>query len=657
MEKFKKSKWLDLSIFSVQITYLSSIIIIAVIVSIIKPITIYIDLGIILLTASFAIYTCIKEVKSRKYRINELSKSVDIVLKESLDFLELPMAMLTSPTQIIWQNNKAKHILPKEFIHDTALKLEKQNIKNDALISASDIGNGEFYSAIGNHIRFDNFDCTLITFLNKTDEYNLKDVIESSRISIGIIFIDNYDETMQGLDEINKAEITSMIEKELRQWVIDNHGVITKIEKDRFVIFVEKQYVEQMERESFSILEKVKGISDSTKLPITISIGLSYSESNLDERYNASSSALDIALGRGGDQVVVKKDKKFDFYGGSNIGLEKTSRVRARTIAQALKEVMQKSDKVYIMGHKNTDIDCIGAAIGVYKIAKSLDKEVNIVIDSKCNSSTKSVIDKIKVQEEYADVFVNQNDLKKQDTSNAILIVVDTHKKSYVVYPDFIDEFEKIVVIDHHRRGPEFIENALLTYHEIYASSASELVTELLIYLEDIELTSIEAECLYAGIVVDTKNFMFKTGVRTFEVAAYLKRYGIDLAEVKQLFQSDFETYVARVEIVKNAEIIKDQIAVSVSEEEYHDMPIIAAQAADELLSISGVLASFVLCKVDDVVMISGRSMGDINVQAILETVGGGGHLTFAGAQIAGITLEEAKQKLLASIDEYYGRE
>ena len=657
MEKFKKSKWLDLSIFSVQITYLSSIIIIAVIVSIIKPITIYIDLGIILLTASFAIYTCIKEVKSRKYRINELSKSVDIVLKESLDFLELPMAMLTSPTQIIWQNNKAKHILPKEFIHDTALKLEKQNIKNDALISASDIGNGEFYSAIGNHIRFDNFDCTLITFLNKTDEYNLKDVIESSRISIGIIFIDNYDETMQGLDEINKAEITSMIEKELRQWVIDNHGVITKIEKDRFVIFVEKQYVEQMERESFSILEKVKGISDSTKLPITISIGLSYSESNLDERYNASSSALDIALGRGGDQVVVKKDKKFDFYGGSNIGLEKTSRVRARTIAQALKEVMQKSDKVYIMGHKNTDIDCIGAAIGVYKIAKSLDKEVNIVIDSKCNSSTKSVIDKIKVQEEYADVFVNQNDLKKQDTSNAILIVVDTHKKSYVVYPDFIDEFEKIVVIDHHRRGPEFIENAILTYHEIYASSASELVTELLIYLEDIELTSIEAECLYAGIVVDTKNFMFKTGVRTFEVAAYLKRYGIDLAEVKQLFQSDFETYVARVEIVKNAEIIKDQIAVSVSEEEYHDMPIIAAQAADELLSISGVLASFVLCKVDDVVMISGRSMGDINVQAILETVGGGGHLTFAGAQIAGITLEEAKQKLLASIDEYYGRE
>ena len=318
---------------------------------------------------------------------------------------------------------------------------------------------------------------------------------------------------------------------------------------------------------------------------------------------------------------------------------------------------MQKSDKIYIMGHKNTDIDCIGAAIGVYKIAKSLDKEVHILVDAKCNSSTKSVIDKVKTQEEYENVFILPNELKKHDKTNSLLIVVDTHKKSYVAYPDVLDEFEKVIVIDHHRRGPEFIDNTLLTYHEIYASSTCELVTELLIYLEDIKLTSVEAECLYAGIVVDTKNFMFKTGVRTFEVAAYLKRYGIDFAEVKQLFQSDFETYVARVNIVKDAEIIKDQIAVSVCNENYDDMPIIAAQAADELLSISGVLASFVLCKVDDVVMISGRSMGDINVQAILETIGGGGHLTFAGAQIAGITLEEAKVKLLASIDEYYGKE
>lgn len=656
MGRLKKSRWLDLSIFSVQITYLAIVIVVAVAVAIIKPITLYIDLIIILVTALFCIYSCIKEIKSRRYRINELSKSVDIVLKDSLNFIDIPMVMLTSPTQIIWQNNKAQHIIPKEFIHDVALKFEKQKIK-DTVIAATDIGNGEFYSAIGNHIRFSNFDCLLISFLNKTDEYILRDTLEDSRIAVGIIFIDNYEETMQGLDDIQKAEISSKIAKELRDFVVDNHGVMTKIDKDRFVIFIEKQYIDEMENNSFSILEKVKTISDATKLPITISIGLSYSENTLDERYNASSSALDIALGRGGDQAVVKKDKKFDFYGGSNIGLEKTSRVRARTIAQALKEVMQKSDKVYIMGHKNSDIDCVGAAIGVYKIARLLNKPVHIVIDSKCNSSTKLVIDKVKTQEDYSDVFISQNDLKKQDTTNAILVVVDTHKRSYLAYPDFIDEFEKVVVIDHHRRGPEFIEDALLTYHEIYASSTCELVTELLIYLEDIKLTSVEAECLYAGIVVDTKNFMFKTGVRTFEVAAYLKRYGIDLAEVKQLFQSDFETYIARVNIVKEAEIIKGKIAVSTCEEEYNDMPIIAAQAADELLSISGILASFVLCKVDNVVMISGRSMGDINVQAILETIGGGGHLTFAGAQIAGVSVEEAKQKLLDSINEYYGNE
>lgn len=657
MKKMKKSKWLDLSIFSVQITYLSIVILVSVVVCIIKPITLYIDLIIILITALFCIYACIKEVKSRKHRINELSKSVDTVLKNSLNTIDIPMVMLTSPTQIIWQNNKAQHIIPKEFIRDIAIKLEKQKVKKDSVISATDIGNGELYSAIGNYIHFTDFECLLISFLNKTEEHILREALDNTRLSVGIIFIDNYEETMQGLDEIQKAEISSKIAKELNTWVVDNHGVMTKMDKDRFVIFVEKQYVDEMEKNSFNILEKVKGISDETKLPITISIGLSYSENTLEERYNASSSALDIALGRGGDQVVVKKDKKFDFYGGSNIGLEKTSRVRARTIAQALREIMQKSDKVYIMGHKNTDVDCIGAAIGVFKIAKSLDKPVNIIVDAKCNSSTKLVMDKLKTQEEYEDVFISQAELKKQDTTNAILIVVDTHKKSYVAYPDFVDEFEKIIVIDHHRRGPEFIEDTLLTYHEIYASSTCELVTELLIYLDEIQLTVVEAECLYAGIVVDTKNFMFKTGVRTFEVAAYLKRYSIDLTEVKQLFQSDFETYIARVNIVKNAEIIRGQIAISTSEEEYSDMSIIAAQAADELLSISGILASFVLCKVEDVVMISGRSMGDINVQAILETIGGGGHLTFAGAQIAGVTIEEAKKRLLESIEEYYGKE
>ena len=514
MKKIINNKLLDLKIFSVKIVYLSILIIIAIIISVIEPSILYFSLIFMSIVTLLMIYMCIREVKNRKDRIIELSQSVDMVLKDSLDLIDIPMVMVTDATKIVWQNSISKHLLPKECVTDSAIKLSKDLKEANSSSTIIDIGNGESYSAIANKIRFASFDCTLITYINKTGEQQLKKTLEDTKIAVGIVFIDNYDETMQGLDEMQKAEVSSKITKELMNWMSLNKGVISKIDKDRYMIFVEKQYVEKMEENTFEILEKVRNISDLTKLPITVSIGLSYGEANIDERYNGSSAALDIALGRGGDQVVVKKDKKFDFYGGSNIGLEKTSRVRARTVAQALKEIIERVDKVYIIGHKNSDIDCIGASVGIYKIAKSLNKDATIIIDAKCNSSTKMLIDKVKASKEYENAFVVGNDLKKQDYTNSLLIVVDTHKKSYVSYPDFVDNFEKIVVIDHHRRGPEFIDNALLTYHEIYASSACELVTEILMYLDNVTLTPVEAECIYAGIVIDTKNFMFKTGVK-----------------------------------------------------------------------------------------------------------------------------------------------
>lgn len=656
MGRLKKYKWLDLSIFSVKVVYLSLIILICLFLIIIKPITLYISCAIIFLSAILLVYICFREFKNSKYRINELSKCVDSVLKKSLDTIDVPIAIVSEGNQIIWQNNVCKHIIPNEVIYDCSSKVTRQKEKKyDSLNTNIDIGNGEIYEVIVNRIKFSDFDCFLISFINRTEESILKKALEDTKTAVGILFVDNYEETMQGLEDIERAEISSKLEKEIRNWISDNKGVLNKLDKDRYVVLVDRKQVDQMEKDSFKILEKIKKITDKTKLPLTISLGISYSESTLDERYTASTSALDIALGRGGDQVVVKKDKKFDFYGGSNLGLEKTSKVRSRTISQALKELIEKVDKVYITGHKNTDIDCIGASIGIYKIAKSLNKEAYIITDTKLASSTQTVLDRIKENEEYNEVIITKDELKKQDYSNSLLIVVDTHKKSYLPMPELVDMFEKKVVIDHHRRGPEFIEDALLTYHEIYASSTCELISEILMYLDNIELTPREAECIYAGIVIDTKNFTFKTGVRTFEVAAYLKRFGLDLTEVKQIFQNDFATYIAKVNIVKNAEVIKGQIAISLSEETYDDMPVIAAQAADELLSISGILASFVLCKVDDVVMISGRSMGDINVQAIMEKIGGGGHLTFAGAQIAGVEIEEAKKRLLNSIDEYFG--
>lgn len=656
MDKDRKRSFGFFKSFSSRIVMIAILIICAAFISIILPISLYVDILVIFILCLIAIIMCFKELKDKKYRLNELSKNVDLIFKESLDLVDVPMAIVGMQGNIIWKNNSAEHLLPNEYIEKSTLKLESLKKKNPNSSLFEELGNGDVYSTICNQIKFENFECMLVTFIDKTYESSLKESLEDSRVAIGILFIDNYEETLQGLDEMQKAEVTSALTKEIRSWARENKGVLARLDKDKYAIFIEKKYIEKMEKESFDILERVRNLTKITKLPITVSLGISYSEETLEDRYNAGSSALDIALGRGGDQAVVKKDKKYDFFGGSNIGLEKTSKVKARTMAQAIRELVEKSDKVYVVGHRNSDLDCIGASIGIVKIAKYLGKPVNIIIDAKCNASTEGVIEKIKYDEEYKDVFKTYPEVKNNDFTNSLLVVVDTHKKSYLVEPEILDKFENVAVIDHHRRGPEFIENAVLTYHEIYASSATELVVELLMYMDGVEITSNEAECMYAGLIVDTKNFMFKTGVRTFEVAAYLKKFGIDVAEIKLLFQNDFDNYVAKVDIVKNAEFIHDKIAISVSDATHDDMPIIVAQAADELLSISGIQASFVLCMVDGIVMISGRSMGDINVQTILEKIGGGGHLTFAGAQIAGTTLEEAKQKLLDSIEEYLSK-
>jgi cyclic-di-AMP phosphodiesterase len=653
-DKIAKRYKMNINILSAQLIYLIVIFSLAVSMFIILPSSIYFDIMVMLTTIILSYYVVSKELKNRKYRINELSQSVDIVLKDNLNKIDIPMVMIGGNSEIVWENELSKYIIPKEHINQVIYTFDKKKKQGESLKYTSDIGNGEIYCAIGNNITFSNFECTLITFISKTEESNLIKTLNDTRVAVGIVFIDNYEETMSGLDESDKSEITSKVDKAIRGWVIDNKGITAKLDKDKYAIFIEKQYVSKMEETKFNILEDIKNITNITKLPVTISIGMSINEIDLNDRYVSSSAALDIAMGRGGDQIVVKKDKKFDFYGGTSIGVEKTSRVRARTIATALSDIIDKCDKVYIVGHKTTDVDCVGAAVGMRKLAYTLGKEAYIIVDPKYNTSTKQMIDRVKTSKEYEDAFIGKEEFKKHNKENSLLIVVDTHKKTYLAVNDILNEFDKVVVIDHHRRGPEFIENAMLTYHEIYASSTCELVTELLMYLDNVKLSTVEAESLYAGILIDTKNFSFKTGVRTFEVAAYLKRVGMDISEVKQIFQNDFETYLAKVEIVKNAEIIDKQIAISVCYENYENMSTLVASAADELLSITGILASFVLCKIDNVVMISSRSMGDINVQSIMEKIGGGGHLTFAGAQIANISLEEAKSKLLNCIEEYF---
>jgi c-di-AMP phosphodiesterase-like protein len=365
--------------------------------------------------------------------------------------------------------------------------------------------------------------------------------------------------------------------------------------------------------------------------------------------------AMDIVIGRGGDQAVVRRNGKYKFYGGTTLEVEKRSKVKARTIAHSISDLIQESDKVIIMGHTNIDIDALGSAIGMYKLAKTLEKECYIASEPEGKNLDK-FLDELHQNKEYDDMIIDRDTALEKITSETLLIIVDTHKTNFVEIPELLEKTDKKVIIDHHRKVTDYIENPILSFHEVYASSTAELVTEILQYSkENVELNLIEAEALYGGIMVDTKDFTFKTGVRTFEAAAYLRKFGVDIIRVKKWFQADFESYNIIAEIVKNTEIINNSIAIGMySNLDDKSANLVCAKAADELLTISDITASFVLGKVGEKVFISGRSIGDVNVQIILEKLGGGGHLTLAGAQLEGITIEEAKQELIIRITEYF---
>jgi len=630
--------------------YLLVIIILATNVQIIKPTNTIITLAIIIVAAIYTISLIYTEIKLRASRIEQIKLGFESAIGKNMRNLKIPVMYIGAGNKLIWENTISNELDIKEFLLEVCVEINKTSRKENAKFKVADKDYVLYVTdmTIGEDIG------KLVMFIDATKETMLEKTLDDKRTTLGVITIDSYDDIMQGLDEMDKVNTIAGIDREIVSWIASFDGVVNKIEKDKYIYIIEKQHVKALEENSFDILERINKVSeDVVKIPVTISIGLAYDEETLAGRYKSAQTALDIAMGRGGNQAVIKNKKKYDMYGDTGKQLEKTTRVRARMISQALKDVIEKCENVYIMGHKNTDMDCIGAAVGVYKIAKTYGKTAKIIIDVKNNHSTVHAMDRLTEIKEYKEAFLTKDELKKQVFENALLVVVDTHKESYLAVPDILSEFDKVVVIDHHRRGPEFIENTILTYHEVYASSTSELVTELLMCLEDVKLEAREAEAIFSGIVIDTKNFTFKTGVRTFEASAYLKKSGLDITEVKHLFQNDFETYMAKVNIVKNAEIIDNKIAMSVCTDEHENMSVIAAQAADELLSITGVLASFVLCQSDNIVMISGRSLGDINVQAILEKMGGGGHITFAGAQLTGVTVEDAKEKLLKIIEEY----
>ena len=596
--------------------------------------------------------------------INELTFSVDSAAKNTLINSPFPLIFLETDGNVIWRsstfNKEFANVGINAYIDELAkeIKLEIQNghLRVDKEIEIGD----KIYHVIGDYVKIKKKDrkkeskyMITLYFIDNTEQIDLMNKYNNARTCMGIIMLDNYEEIIQRLSEERKPHVLAEIEKKLHEWASSSSGVMIKKERDTYVYVFEQQYLMEMENNKFTILDEIKEIEAEEGMPITLTIAISNEGDSNYEKYESALIAMDIALGRGGDQAVIRKDGKYSFFGGKTQEVEKRTKVKARVISHALEELMQKADNVMVMGHLNGDIDSLGSSLGIYRLAQTLGKKAYIV-NNTYGLSLENFVDTLK-EEGYNDVILDKNQAINMITPNTVLVVVDTHKRSYVEVPELLETTEKIVVIDHHRKSEDFIENAILTFHEAYASSASELVTEIIEYAsQEVTLEQIEAESLYAGIMMDTKNFTFKTGVRTFEAAAYLRKYGIDIIKVKKWFQSDLESYTVIADIVKNAEMVNDTIGISVYDEKDKNANLICAKAADELLTISDITASFVLGRMGEKICISGRSIGDINVQVILEKLGGGGHITLAGAQLEGFTMEEAKTELIIRINEYF---
>ncbi len=596
--------------------------------------------------------------------IENLTLNIDSATKDTLLNFPMPLALIQLDGTIIWYNSSLRKIFDgKDLLEKTIGSFVKgmdfESIMEDVSKTTKETTiNGRQYSVLKNLVKVDektsvNEYIMLLYFIDNTELTEIKKKYEDEKVSIAIIIIDNYDELMQSTEDSSRPLMNAEIEKKISQWIGFTNGIIKKYGRDRYVFVFETQYIKEFEEKKFEILDNIKEISIGNKIPVTLSIGLGQKGESIAENFRYANAAIDIALGRGGDQVVIKDNEKFDFFGGRTREIEKRTRVKARVVSQALRELIDQSKEVMIMGHENGDIDSLGASMGLYRIAKSRDKNAYIVLNNS-NPTIESLIMKIEANPEYSALFIGNSEALDIMNEKTLLIVVDTHRPGFTEDPDLLKYSSQTVVIDHHRKGADFIQDAVITYQETYASSTSELVTEMLQYVgENIKLTTVEAEALYAGIVVDTKNFTFKTGVRTFEAASYLREKGVETVAVKQLFQNDLSTYITISDVVKNAEIIEDVIAISVCPVNIKNAQLISAQAADQLLSLKGLLAAFVLSSSGNDVYISGRSLGDLNVQMVLERLGGGGHISVAGAQLADISVEDAKEKLKYAIIEY----
>ena len=595
------------------------------------------------------------------------------VQKRLLNEFEVPYAVMDATGKLLWMNrqfealsekNKGYHksittIFPQitrelmEKEDELELVVEREECVNRASVHKihfTDILHESSSIELTEKVQY----LQVIYLFDETQLTRYRIENQEMQMVPALVYIDNYDEVLDTVEEVKKSLLVALVDRKVTKFFASIDGLVKKTENDKYFVVFQHKYLEKMEEEKFSLLEDVKSIKVGNEMSVTLSMGIGYVGNDYTKNYEYSRMAIDLALGRGGDQVVVKTRDKISYFGGSNRQVDKSTRVKARVKALALREIMITRDKFFVMGHKIADIDSFGAAIGIYCAARQLGKKAQIVIDE-VNTTLRPLKECFKPEKGYPDdMFIPSQLALDEIDSHTALIVVDTNRPSYTECPSLLNRAKTIVVFDHHRQCEDVVKNAVLSYTEPYASSTCEMIAEVLQYFdEDIKLSTQEADAIYAGILIDTNNFVSKTGVRTFEAAAYLRRCGAEVTRVRKMLRNDMDAYKARAEAVRHAEVFHNMFAISVCPADNIESPTVAcAQAANELLNIIGIKASFVLTEYHDRIYISARSIDEINVQLVMERLGGGGHMNSAGAQLTGCTLEDAKRTIENTLDE-----
>ena len=594
------------------------------------------------------------------------------IQRQLLRELEVPYVLLDDSGRVFWTNKAFEQVVHKGKGYRKAISTLIPELTRDKLPGETDATEveisfeGSEYLAKCRKVSLkemaensdiispEGYDGYLIA-VYLFDETALKIALrenDAQSLVVGLLYLDNYEEALESVEEVRRSLLTALIERKINKYIAALDGISKKIEKDKYLIILRKRSLMQLQANKFDILEEVKTVNIGNEMAVTISIGIGLDGLTYLQNYEFARTAIDLALGRGGDQAVVKTTDQVTYYGGKSQQVEKNTRVKARVKAHALREIITSKDRVIIMGHRIPDVDSFGAAVGIYRIARELDRKAHIVLNE-VTTSVQPLRDLFLNDDYEEDMLVTSEHAKSLAGAGTVLVIVDVNKPSITECPELLKICKSIVVLDHHRQGIETIENATLSYVEPYASSACEMVTEILQYISDgIKVKSGEADCLYSGIVIDTNNFMTKTGVRTFEAAAYLRRAGADVTRVRKLFRDDAVEYKAKADAVSQAEIYRNSYAISTcTSDDVQSPTIVGAQAANELLNIRGIKASFVLTKYQGLIYVSARSIDEVNVQVIMERLGGGGHMNIASCQMEGVNIYDAIRAIKDILD------